>query len=116
MSTILLKDCGMSSSGSGVQYFRHGGKRYGHILDPRSGWPVESMLSVTVLAPTAALADALSTAFFVVGLEKAAQYCHNETGVSALLIPPPAHGRRLEPVNIGMDDDILFLTPEDNPA
>ncbi len=116
LGTILLKDCGMSSSGSGVQYFRHGGKRYGHILDPRSGWPVESMLSVTVLAPTAALADALSTAFFVVGLEKAAQYCHNETGVSALLIPPPAHGRRLEPVNIGMDDDILFLTPEDNPA
>ena len=116
LGTILLRDCGMSSSGSGVQYFRHGGKRYGHILDPRTGWPVEGMLSVTVLAPTAALADALSTAFFVIGLEKAAEYCHNHKGVSALLIPPPAQGRRLEPVNCGIDDEVLFLTPEDGPV
>ncbi len=116
LGTRLPKDCGMSTSGSGVQYFRHGGKRYGHILDPRTGWPTENMLSVTVLAPTAALADALSTAFFVVGLEKAAQYCNNNPGVSALLIPPPAQGRRLEPVNLGIDDDILFLTPNDHPA
>jgi len=116
LGTVLLKNCGMSTSGSGVQYFRHAGRKYGHLIDPRTGWPVENMLSVTVLAPTAAQADALSTAFFVIGLEKAVEYCNNEQGVSALLIPPPAHGRRLEPVNIGLSDDVLFLTSEENPA
>src|SRR5690606_14926549 len=41
-ATLLLKDRGMSTSGSNIQYFRHGGRRYGHILDPRPGWPAHS--------------------------------------------------------------------------
>ncbi len=116
LGTVLLKNCGMSTSGSGVQYFRHAGRRFGHLLDPRTGWPVEDMLSVTVLAPTAALADALSTAFFVIGLEKASEYCHNHKGVSALVIPPPTGGRRLQPVSLGIADDVLFLASDDDPA
>ena len=89
--------------------FASGGKKYGHILDPRTGWPVEGLLSVTVLAPTAAEADALSTAFFVLGLEKAHEYCDNNPNVSSLLIPPPHRGRSLAPVNCGIPDDVLFL-------
>jgi thiamine biosynthesis lipoprotein len=111
LATLLLSGRGMSTSGSGVQYFRHGGQRYGHLLDPRTGWPVEGMLSVTVLAPTAAEADALSTAFFVLGVEKARGYCHNRTDVAALLIPHPPPGRRLEPINLGIPTDDLFFTP-----
>ena len=53
-------------SSSGYQ-----GKRYGHILDPRTGWPAEGVFSTTVVAPTAAEADALSTAFYVLGIESA---------------------------------------------
>jgi thiamine biosynthesis lipoprotein len=113
LATILLKDCALSSSGSGVQHFRHGGKRYGHILDPRTGRPVEGMLSVTVLAPTAAEADALSTAFFVIGVENTLKHCDNRDDVSLLLIPPPRHGRALEPVVCGMPDEVLFFTPDD---
>ncbi|MCA9072169.1 MAG: FAD:protein FMN transferase, partial [Planctomycetaceae bacterium] len=109
MGTILLKNQALSTSGSGVQSFRHDGKRYGHILDPRTGWPSEGMLSVTVLAPTAAEADALSTAFFVLGLEKAKEYCDNHRNVSSLLLPPPHRGRRLTPINCGIPDDVLFL-------
>jgi thiamine biosynthesis lipoprotein len=109
LATILLRNRGLSSSGSGVQYFRHGGKRYGHILDPRTGWPVDAMLSVTVLAPTAAEADALSTAFFVGGVEIAQEYCDNHEGVSALLVPPPHRGRTLAPIVCGISDDILFF-------
>ncbi|MBI5760295.1 MAG: FAD:protein FMN transferase [Planctomycetales bacterium] len=112
-ATILLRDCGMSTSGSGVQYFRHRGQRYGHIIDPRTGWPVEGMLSVTVLAPTAAEADALSTAFFVLGVEKTIACCHNlreqQRDVSALILPPPQRGRKLEPINCGIADDQLFF-------
>ena len=112
-ATILLRDQAMSTSGSSIQYFRHGGRRYGHILDPRTGWPVEDRLSVTVLAPTAAQADALSTAFFVLGVENARRYCDNCEGVSAMLFPPPRRGRRLEPIVCGIPDEVLFLTPEE---
>ena len=112
LATILLKDCGFSTSGSGVQHFRHGGKRYGHIIDPRSGWPVEGILSVSVIAATAAEADALSTAFFVLGVENARTYCDNHDDVSALLIPPPRRGRTLEPVVCGISDEVLFMTPQ----
>lgn len=106
-ATIILRDQALSTSGSGVQFFRYGGKRYGHILDPRSGWPVEDVLSVTVLAPTAAEADALSTAFFVMGLEKAREYCDTDPRIGALLIPPPRRGRTLKPVICNIPDDAL---------
>jgi thiamine biosynthesis lipoprotein len=108
-ATLLLRDAAISTSGSGVQYFRHGGKRYGHILDPRTGWPVEGMLSVTVMAATAAEAEALSTAFFVAGVEKAVEYCHNHEGVGALILPPPRRGRTLEPVVCEIAEDQLFF-------
>jgi thiamine biosynthesis lipoprotein len=116
IGTILLKDRALSTSGSGVQSFRHAGKKYGHILDPRTGRPVEGLLSVTVLAPTAALADALSTAFFVLGLEKAQKYCDNHPNVSSLLIPPPHRGRTLTPVICGLPEDVLFLEITPPPA
>jgi thiamine biosynthesis lipoprotein len=83
---VRLIDRGMGTSGSGTQFFTHRGKRYGHILDPRSGWPVEGMLSTTVLAPTAADADALSTAFYVMGVEPSLEHCRKHPEVSAILI------------------------------
>ena len=113
LATILLRDQAMSTSGSGVQSFRHQGRRFGHILDPRTGWPADGMLSVTVLAPTAAEADALSTAFFVLGVEKARAYCDNSPGVNALLIPPPSGGRTLEPINCGLPDEVLFFATDE---
>jgi len=116
LATVLLKDGALASSGSGVQHFRHGGKRYGHILDPRTGLPVEGMLSVTVLAETAAEADALSTAFFVIGVENTRRFCNNYDGVHALLIPPPRRGRRLEPVVCGIPSEVLFFSHDEPPG
>ncbi|MDA1018271.1 MAG: FAD:protein FMN transferase, partial [Planctomycetota bacterium] len=113
LASIVLRDQAMSTSGSNVQFFRYNGKRYGHILDPKSGWPVEGMLSVTVLAPTAAEADALSTAFFVRGLEIARRYCDNHPTVSALLIPPPCQGRKLDVFICGIPDEVLFFHTDD---
>lgn len=96
--TLLLKDAALSTSGTAVNWFRHVGKRYGHILDPRTGWPVETMLSVSVIAPDAALSDALSTAFFVLGVEKALECCDNFPEVGVILFPLPRDGRTLEPI------------------
>ena len=112
LGTILLRDQALATSGTAVQHFRFEGQRYGHIIDPRTGWPTDAMLSVTVLAPTAAEADALSTAFFVGGVEIAQRYCSNHPSVSALLIPPPASGQRLQPINIGVSEELLFWNQE----
>ncbi len=97
-ATLLLRNEALGTSGTAVQWFRHEGKRYGHILDPRTGWPVESMMSVSVIAPDAALADALSTAFFVLGVENARKCCDNFPMVGAIFFPPPKQGRNLEPI------------------
>lgn len=108
-ATLLLRDAALGTSGTAVQWFRHEGKRYGHILDPRTGWPVESMLSVSVIAPDAALADALSTAFFVLGVENALKCCDNFPSVGVIFFPPPTQGRNLEPLFHNVPSDQLFF-------
>ncbi|MEZ6059659.1 MAG: FAD:protein FMN transferase [Planctomycetaceae bacterium] len=112
LGTVLLHNQAMSTSGSNIQFFRHEGKRYGHIIDPRSGRTVEGMLSVTVLAESAAAADALSTAFFAMGVENAVKCCENLHNVAAVLIPFPASGRRVTPTVIGIPSDRLFWDTE----
>jgi thiamine biosynthesis lipoprotein len=108
-ATLLLRDQALGTSGTAVQWFRHEGKRYGHILDPRTGWPVESMMSVSVIAPDAALADALSTAFFVLGVEKALACCDNFPLVGAIFFPPPKQGRNLEPLFHNVSPERVFF-------
>lgn len=107
LGTLLLCDQAMATSGSNIQFFRHEGKRYGHILDPRTGWPIDGMLSVTVLAPSAALADALSTAFFVMGVEKARLCCENWPEVGAILLPFPAKGNKVHPTVVNIPDELI---------
>ncbi len=112
LGIVLLTDQALGTSGSNIQYFRHDGKRYGHILDPRTGWPASSVASVTVLAPTAAEADALSTAFFVGGVEFAQTYCDNRPQVSAILIPFPESGTMIEPVLVNVPADRISWSSE----
>ena len=59
------------TSGTYERGFELGGVRYHHILDTGTGWPVQNgLVSLTVFAGSSALADALSTACFVLGIEK----------------------------------------------
>ncbi|WP_437227273.1 FAD:protein FMN transferase [Planctomicrobium sp. SH661] len=113
-ATILLRNQGMATSGSNVQFFRHGGKRYGHIVDPRNGWPAQGLLSVTVLAADAATADALSTAFYVMGLDKARRYCDDHPDVGAILIPLPEYGRELTPIVCNLPAEQFFFEKEES--
>ena len=89
---ITLIDRALATSGSTAQFFIHQGRRLGHILDPRTGWPAEGVLSSTVIAPTAAAADALSTAFYVLGPAAAREYCQEDNQVAAIMMVPS--GRR----------------------
>jgi thiamine biosynthesis lipoprotein len=86
LAVARLRDAALSTSGSEEQFFEYGGKRYGHIIDPRTGWPADRVSSVTVIAPSAAVADALATAFYVGGPELAAGYCDAHPGVLVLML------------------------------
>ncbi|MFK7820799.1 MAG: FAD:protein FMN transferase [Planctomycetaceae bacterium] len=105
LGIVILENEALGTSGSNIQYFRHRGKRYGHILDPKTGWPANQVASVTILAPTATEADALSTAFFVGGVEFARIYCDNHPEISAILIPFPESGTTIRPVLVNMPAD-----------
>lgn len=111
-ATIVLRNQAMATSGSGVQHYRIAGNRYNHIVNPLTGRPVEGQLSVTVFAPTAELADTLSTAFFVMGVENARRYCDNHQKVGAILTPPPQHGRKLVPILCNIPPEYLFFHQE----
>jgi thiamine biosynthesis lipoprotein len=75
----------MATSGAGEQFVVADGRRYGHVLDPRTGWPASGVLSATVVARTAAAADALATAFLVDGPSLAERYCAGHPDVLAIL-------------------------------
>ena len=86
LAIVHLRDAALSTSGSEEQFFEYEGQRYGHIIDPRSGWPAERVTTVSVIAPSAALTDALATAFYVGGKELAEIYCATHSDVLVLLL------------------------------
>lgn len=85
---IVLRDQALGTSGAGTQFFEIDGRRFGHLIDPRTGWPAASVYTATAVAATAAEADALATAFYILGPGGTAEYCasHPETG--AVLVCP----------------------------
>lgn len=87
LAVVRLCDRALATSAASYQHLEHAGRRLGHILDPRTGWPAEGLASATVLAPTAAEADALATAFFVMGADQARLYCETHPEIGALLLP-----------------------------
>lgn len=93
LAHLLLRDRAISTSSATEQYFERNGRRYGHILDPRSGLPVQNdLVSVSVLAEEAMVADALSTAFFVLGEAGIREYVRHHPGVQvAVLREDEAH-------------------------
>jgi len=105
IAEINLQDRSIGTSGTGTQHFYHQGKKYGHIIDPRDGQPVDGILSTTVVAPSAAIADALSTAFYVMGFEPARQYCETHPDVGALMIQAGRKAGVVEIEAIGLADD-----------
>lgn len=68
---IQLRDEALSVSGSAEKFFELNGRRYSHIMDPRTGHPVGSVLSVAVVSRTGIDGDALDNAFFVLGPRRA---------------------------------------------
>ncbi len=92
VATIAVVDAAVATSG---QYERHvevGGRRRGHILDPRTGVPVDRQGSVTIVAPRGIDADALSTAVFVLGVEAGEELVKRHPGVGCVFVVPAKSG------------------------
>jgi thiamine biosynthesis lipoprotein len=83
---ISLSNSAFNTSGDYERFVLKDGKRYHHILDPRTGYPVEHTRSVTVLAPTSFLADTLDTAIFVLGVEKGMRLAASVPGVEVVIV------------------------------
>lgn len=103
-----LRDRALATSAATFQHLSYNGRKLGHILDPRSGWPAEGILGATVTAATAAEADALATAFFVLGVEGARVYCQAHPGIGAVLLPNLPGSR---PVVLGTAVEDFQLDP-----
>jgi thiamine biosynthesis lipoprotein len=99
IAVVHLRNRAMGTSAATFQHLEYQGRRLGHILDPRTGWPAEGMASVSVLAPSGAQADALATAFYVLGVEKARAYCESHPDIGAVLLP---EGEDSIPIVVGL--------------
>ena len=86
LGTSRLRNQAMGTSAATFKYLEHRGRKLGHILDPRLGWPASGVSSATVVASSAAEADALATAFFILGSKKAEAYCRSHQDVGAILL------------------------------
>ena len=81
--TVALRDRALSVSGSYEKSFEVDGLRYSHIMDPRTGRPVQGVLSVAVVAPTGTAGDALDNLLFVAGVEKGRSAVAQRPGTQA---------------------------------
>jgi FAD:protein FMN transferase len=86
-SVALAGDRGIASSGDYVRCFRIGDRRYGHIIDPRTGWPVANgCLQATVIAGTCLHAGVLSTTAFILGVPRGIDFIQSCPGAEGLLV------------------------------
>jgi len=85
LARVQLRNGALGTSGPGEQFVIADGRRYGHVIDPRSGQPAHGILSASVVSSDAATADALSTAFLVGGCAIAEAYCGTHADTLALL-------------------------------
>ncbi len=99
LARVFLRDGALATSGVTQQSFEASGRRYGHIIDPRSGEPVEGMLQVTVTASTATASDALSTSLFVLGVDGASALLGTEPRCGALFVLDAHGGPRVTAIN-----------------
>jgi thiamine biosynthesis lipoprotein len=99
LARVWLRDRALGTSAATHQHLEYNGQKLGHILDPRTGWPASGVASASVLAPSAAEADALSTAFYIGGVEVARRYCADHPGIAAILL---SEGEGAESVVMGL--------------
>ncbi|MFQ5749404.1 MAG: FAD:protein FMN transferase, partial [Planctomycetota bacterium] len=110
----------LATSGNSEHGIEVGGRRFGHLLDPRTGRPAPDFGSVTVWAPDALTADCLSTGLFVMGPRPALAWAHAHAGIEIVVLETTPDGDlratatsgwkgRIEPLTTGIP--LTFTSP-----
>jgi thiamine biosynthesis lipoprotein len=77
---------GVSTSGDYQRFFIQDGVRYHHIIEPRTGLPARGVVSVTIVAPDATSADAMSTLVFVLGRDKGMEFIKRSPRTEGIIV------------------------------
>ena len=85
-ATFPLDDSAVETSGSYEKYVTFNGKRYSHIIDPRTGYPASGIVSVSVFAKQTEIADALATGIFVLGVEVGLDLINQLNGIGCIIV------------------------------
>jgi thiamine biosynthesis lipoprotein len=85
---LTLRDRALSMSGSSEKVFEKDGRRYSHVMDPRTGRPVSGVLAVAVVTDTGTRGDALDNSFFVAGVEKTRSRLRELDGTQVMFFLP----------------------------
>ncbi|MBI1831651.1 MAG: FAD:protein FMN transferase [Planctomycetes bacterium] len=83
---LALKNAGVSTAGDSEQFVEIAGKRYSHIIDPKTGYGVVGRRSVTVIAPNATTSDGFDTPICVLGIERGLKLIESRDDLAALLV------------------------------
>jgi len=86
MAKVSVSDSAIATSGDYEKFFIYQGKRYHHILNPKTGFPTDECQSVTIICKDGMKADALATAVFVMGPKKGYSLCRRMEGVDCLIL------------------------------
>ena len=91
---LLLHDVAVSTSGDKEQSVEIGGRRYSHIVDPRTGLGLTTHISVTVVAGSGMVSDSIATAASVLGAERGLELINSTDGASGIIIQATEEGTR----------------------
>jgi thiamine biosynthesis lipoprotein len=92
-STLLLRNCGISTSGDTEQYIEIAGVRYSHIVNPATGLGLTERIQVTIIAPDATSTDGLATAVSVLGREAGLRVVERQSHTASLIIVSTSAGK-----------------------
>ena len=90
--TLLLRNCGISTSGDAEQFIEIGGIRYSHIVSTTTGLGLTERIQVTIIAPNATTTDGLATAVSALGKQAGLRLIEKQAHTAALLIIPTSGG------------------------
>jgi thiamine biosynthesis lipoprotein len=85
-ATFPLIDSAVETSGNYEKYVTFNGKRYSHIIDPRTGYPASGIISISVFAKQTEIADAIATGVFVLGVEVGLDLVNQINGIECIII------------------------------
>ena len=82
----IKKSGAVVTSGDYERYFKHKGKKYHHIIDPRTGYPATGIKSVTVFSADPTIADAYATSFFILGYERSLEITKKHKDLAFIMV------------------------------